>query len=76
MQIIIVGAGEVGYNIANRLASENKRVIVIDKDESAIKRLTENLDVQTIAGSGSNPKVLIDSGIKYTDIFLAVTDSD
>ena len=76
MQIIIVGAGEVGYNIANRLASENKRVIVIDKDESAIKRLTENLDVQTIAGSGSNPKVLIDAGIKNTDIFLAVTDSD
>lgn len=76
MQIIIVGAGEVGYNIANRLASESKRVIVIDKDESAIKRLTENLDVQTIAGSGSNPKVLIDAGIKNTDIFLAVTDSD
>ena len=76
MQIIIVGAGEVGYNIANRLASENERVIVIDKDESAIKRLTENLDVQTIAGSGSNPKVLIDAGIKNTDIFLAVTDSD
>ena len=76
MQIIIVGAGEVGYNIANRLASENQRVIVIDKDESAIKRLTENLDVQTIAGSGSNPKVLLDAGIKNTDIFLAVTDSD
>ena len=76
MQIIIVGAGEVGFNIANRLASENKRVIVIDKDEIAIKRLTENLDVQTIAASGSNPKVLIDAGIKNTEIFLAVTNSD
>jgi len=76
LQIIIVGAGEVGYNIANRLASENKRVIVIDNDESAIKRLTENLDVQTITASGSNPKVLIDAGIKNTEIFLAVTDSD
>ncbi|MCP3875975.1 MAG: Trk system potassium transporter TrkA [Desulfobacteraceae bacterium] len=76
MKIIIVGAGEVGYNIANRLASENKRVIVIDKDEKAIKRLSENLDVQTVTASGSNPGVLIEAGIKKADILLAVTDSD
>ena len=76
MKVIIVGAGEVGYNIANRLASESKRVIVIDKNESAIQRLAENLDVQTITASGSNPKVLIEAGIKEAEIFLAVTDSD
>ena len=76
MKIIIVGAGEVGFNIANRLSSENKRVIVIDKDENAVKRLSENLDVQTITASGSSPEVLIEAGIKEADILLAVTDSD
>lgn len=76
MKIIIVGAGEVGYNIASRLASENKRVVVIDKDPNAVKRLSEDLDVQTITASGSNPKVLIDAGVKEADILLAVTDSD
>lgn len=76
MKIIIVGAGEVGYNIANRLASENKHVVVIDKNPDAIRRLTEVLDVQVITASGSNPKVLIDAGIKETEILLAVTDSD
>lgn len=76
MKIIIVGAGEVGYNIANRLSSENKNVSVIDKDENAVKRIRENLDVQTVTASGSNPKVLIEAGIKKTDIFLAVTDSE
>ncbi|MBC2705184.1 Trk system potassium transporter TrkA [Desulfobacula sp.] len=76
MKIIIVGAGEVGYHIASRLASENKRVIVIDKDANAIRRLSENLDIQVITASGSNPKVLIDAGIKETDMLLAVTDSD
>ncbi len=76
MKIIIIGAGEVGYNIANRLASENKHVIVIDKDEAAISRLNENLDVQTITASGSNPEVLIDAGVNDADILLAVTDSD
>ncbi len=76
MKIIIVGAGEVGYNIANRLSSENKRVIVIDKNENAVKRLSENLDVQTITASGSSPEVLIEAGIQDADILLAVTDSD
>jgi len=71
-----VGAGEVGYNIANRLASENKQVVVIDKNQDAIRRLSEDLDVQVIAASGSNPQVLIDAGISETDMLLAVTDSD
>jgi len=76
LKIIIIGAGEVGFNIANRLSSENKHVVVIDKNEDAVKRLTENLDVQTITSSGSSPEVLIEAGIKEADILLAVTDSD
>ncbi|MBU1698098.1 MAG: Trk system potassium transporter TrkA [Proteobacteria bacterium] len=76
MKIIIVGAGEVGYNIASQLASENKQVVVIDKDPDAIRRLSENLDIQVITASGSNPRVLIDAGINEADILLAVTDSD
>lgn len=76
MKIIIVGAGEVGYNIAGRLASENKRVVVIDTNKDAIQRLSEDIDVQVIAASGSNPEVLIDAGVKEADILLAVTDSD
>jgi len=76
LKIIIVGAGEVGYNIASRLASESKRVVVIDKNPDAIRRLSERLDIQVITASGSNPKILIDAGIKETDILLAVTDSD
>lgn len=76
MKFIIVGAGEVGYNIASRLALENKQVVVIDKDKQAIARLSEDLDVQAIHASGSNPKILLEAGIKETDILLAVTDSD
>ncbi|MFH2093593.1 MAG: Trk system potassium transporter TrkA [Pseudomonadota bacterium] len=76
MKFIIVGAGEVGYNIASRLASENKQVVVIDKDPDAIRRITDDLDVQAIQASGSNPRILIDAGIKDTDILLAVTNSD
>ena len=76
MKIIIAGAGEVGYHIASRLALENKDVLVIDKDATAIRRVAENLDVQTIVGSGNSPAVLEEAGIKDAEILLAVTNSD
>ena len=76
MKIIIVGAGEVGFNIAGRLASESKQVIVIDIDEKAVKQLGETLDVQTVTGSGSSPDILKQAGVETAAIILAVTDSD
>ncbi|MFN2357084.1 MAG: Trk system potassium transporter TrkA [Desulfotignum sp.] len=76
MKIIIVGAGEVGYNIASRLASESKQVVVIEKNSELARVLFEDLDVQVIEGSGSSPAVLTRAGIQETDILLAVTDSD
>ena len=76
MRIIIVGAGEVGYHIAGRLAMENKDVVVIDRSAEALKRVSELSDVQTVQGSGSSPKILEQAGIRGADILLAVTDSD
>jgi trk system potassium uptake protein len=76
LKIIIVGAGEVGYHIASRLAFENKDVVVIDKNPEALRRVAEDMDVQTIDGSGSNPSVLQEAGIEEAEILLAVTDSD
>ncbi|GAB6094250.1 Trk system potassium transporter TrkA [Desulfatiferula olefinivorans] len=76
MKIVIVGAGEVGFHIASRLSHENKDVVVIDRDEAALRRVSENLDVQVIRGSGSSPSTLNEAGIKAASIMLAVTDSD
>lgn len=76
MKIIIVGAGEVGFHIASRLSLENKDVVVIEKNADALRRILENLDVQTIEGSGSNPAILEQAGIKGADILLALTNSD
>ncbi len=76
MKIVIVGAGEVGFHIASRLSLENKDVMVVDTSDEALKRVSENLDVQVVKGSGSSPEVLIDAGVKKADILLAVTDSD
>ena len=76
MKIIIVGAGEVGFHIASHLTLENKEVVVIDKNADAIRRVSDNLDVQVVQGSGSSPVVLEDAGIQNAEIILAVTDSD
>jgi trk system potassium uptake protein TrkA len=76
VKIIIIGAGEVGYHVASRLCAEDKSVVVIDKDAAAIRRVNEDLDVQAINGSGSNPMALEDAGLKEAEILLAVTDSD
>ena len=76
MKIVIVGAGEVGFHIASRLAMENKDVVVIDSNAQALKRLSETIDVQTVIGSGSSPSILETAGIRESEIMLAVTDSD
>jgi len=76
LKIVIVGAGEVGFHIANHLTLEHKEVVVIDKNADAIRRVSDTLDVQVVQGSGSSPMVLEEAGIGNTEILLAVTDSD
>jgi len=76
MKIIIVGAGEVGFNIARRLSEENHDVVVIDKDQNKINHLQTVIDVQAIVGSGTSPSLLQEAGIKESDIIVAATDSD
>lgn len=76
MKVVIIGAGEVGFHIARRLSSEAKEVVIVDSSAKALKRISEYVDVQTIEGSGSNPAILDEAGIREADILLAVTDSD
>ena len=54
MYIIIVGAGEVGYNLAKMLCYEKHDVVLIEQDQQRLKRAQDNLDIQVIAGSGLN----------------------
>ena len=71
-----MGAGEVGFHIASHLALENKDVVVLDKNPDALRRVSDNLDVQVVTGSGSSPVVLEEAGIQDAEIILAVTNSD
>lgn len=76
MRVIIVGAGEVGYQIAKYLSLEAIDVVVIDRDRNKIKRITEELDVAVIEGEGGDPSTLQEAEAGKADILLAVTDRD
>jgi len=76
MRVIIIGAGQVGLNIAARLAQEKKDVVIVDRDSRALEMISEKMDVQVMEGSGSSPEILKKAGIMDSDILLAVTDSD
>jgi len=76
MKIIIIGAGDVGFNIAQRLSEESHDVVLIEKDPGKIRQIQNAIDVQAIEGSGTNPSVLREAGIKESDIIVAATDND
>ena len=71
-----MGAGEVGFHIAQRLSEENQDVVLIDKEPEQIKRVSDNLDVQAFLGSGTSPRILKDTGVREANMLLATTDSD
>lgn len=76
MHAIIVGAGEVGYQIAKFLMLEAIEVVVIDRDSKKLDRVAEELDVATIEADGASPSVMREAGAENADILLAVTNSD
>ena len=76
MNLIIVGAGEVGYHLAARLSQQKMDIVVIEKDEEKTARVIDTLDVQAIHGSGSSVATLKQAGIENADMLVAVTNSD
>jgi len=75
MDIIIAGAGKVGYSLAKTL-SIGHNVTVIDKNGEALKRLQESLDILPIQGNIEDPLTYEKSIDKNIDLFIAVTNSD
>lgn len=76
MRVIIVGAGEVGFQIARFLSTEDIDVVVVDKAKEKLRRISKELDVALIEGEGGSPSVLKEAGAEEADILLAVTDID
>lgn len=76
MKVIICGAGQVGGQIARHLSGENNDVTVVDSNAELVRRVTDTLDVQGIAGFASYPDVLERAGARDADMIIAATYSD
>ena len=63
MRIIVIGAGKVGFTIAEHLIAEEHDVIIIDKNEEVVERCTGSLDALCIRGNGANAKILLEAGV-------------
>ena len=76
MKVIICGAGQVGWQIARHLASEKNDVTVVDNNANLVRRATDTLDVQGVAGFASYPDILDRAGARDSDMIIAATHSD
>lgn len=76
MQVIVVGTGTLGLNIARRLSEERNDVIMVGEDEAALRQAQDALDVGFVIGKGSSPSVLLEAGLASADIIVAATGSD
>ncbi len=73
MRVLICGAGQVGYGIAERLAAEQNDVSVIDTSPQLIQVIRDKLDVRGLVGHGAHPDVLAQAGAEGADMIIAVT---
>jgi trk system potassium uptake protein len=73
MRIIICGAEQVGYGIAERLAAEKNDISIIDTSPELIQAVRDSLDVRGFVGHGSHPDVLEKAGAQQADMIIAVT---
>lgn len=76
MKVIICGAGQVGWQIARHLSGERNDVTVVDSNPDLVRRATDTLDVQGIAGHASYPDILERAGARDADMIIAATHSD
>jgi trk system potassium uptake protein TrkA len=76
MHVVIVGAGEVGWYLAQRLGAEGNDVAVVEQNEVIAAAIGAELDVQVVVGSATVPSTLRAAGIERADLLAGVTQND
>jgi len=76
MNIIICGAGRVGFTIAKILSEQGHSITVIDQSSEDIQKIDETLDVKSIVGKATYPSILEKANASDADMIIAVTRND
>jgi len=76
MNIIICGAGRVGFAIANILSEQGHSITIIDQSSEDIQKIDDTLDVKAIVGKATYPSILEKANASEADMIIAVTRND
>ncbi len=76
MKILVVGAGQVGYFLCERLSLEGHEVTLLDRDPARVHASQDQLNVLVVEGNGASAECMERAGIKQADAIMAVTDQD
>ena len=76
MNIIICGAGRVGFTIAKILSEQGHSITIIDQSSEDIQKIDDLLDVKSIVGKGTYPSILEKANASEADMIIAVTRND
>ena len=76
MNIIIVGVGKIGFNLARNLSQEGHSITAIDIDKNVVNQVVDEIDCLGIVGNAVVKSVLVDANIENADILIACTASD
>lgn len=76
MYIVIVGAGRVGFHLAQKLIQDKHVVTVIEEDKERCEGISQNIDAMVVNGDGCEPKILEEAQVGKADVVAAVTADD
>ncbi|PSL07401.1 Trk system potassium transporter TrkA [Cecembia rubra] len=76
MNIVIAGAGDMGYHLAEHLSFENQDITLVDFDKDVLDNVSSHLDVMTILGDATSLEILKNANVRDAEMFMAVTTSE
>jgi trk system potassium uptake protein TrkA len=76
LNIIIVGCGKIGQNLAEQLGEQGNNITVVDISPEKVREVSTRFDVMGVVGNGATHAIQQEAGIETADLLIAVTGSD
>lgn len=76
MNVLILGAGEIGFQLCKRLSQEKHNITIVDRNHQSVIRASEQLDAFVVEGHAASAKILEKANVGKADVVAAMTDSD